>query len=114
MCAGKRPREELYDLKNDPGYLHNVATDPAYAEVRARLEQRLLTVLREEHDPRLIDVGGGQPCRYDTEEWYGSDGMGWLEPQNIPTSISYEEARRSMEAEMRRAMIPLSKRGPKL
>ena len=32
---GKRPREELYDLKVDPDQMKNVALDPAYAKLRA-------------------------------------------------------------------------------
>jgi|FLLY01.1.fsa_nt_gi hypothetical protein len=40
--------------------------------------------------------------------------MGWLEPENVPTRISYEEARARMEAEMRKAMIPLQRQQPKL
>ena len=31
---GKRPREELYDLKSDPDQVKNVAADPAYAGTR--------------------------------------------------------------------------------
>ena len=30
--AGKRPAEELYDLRNDPGQLDNIASDPAFAD----------------------------------------------------------------------------------
>lgn len=54
---GKRPREELYDLKNDPHETKNLAADPAYAEVRQELESRLLAELRRTGDPRLIDGG---------------------------------------------------------
>lgn len=54
---GKRPREELYDLKADPDQLTNVAADPKYAAAHAELEQRLLTTLRETNDPRLVDDG---------------------------------------------------------
>jgi N-sulfoglucosamine sulfohydrolase len=54
---GKRPREELYDLKADPHQTKNVAADRAYAEQRAALEQRLLEELRQTGDPRLIDDG---------------------------------------------------------
>lgn len=35
------PEWELYDLQEDPAELTNVAHDPAYAQVRAELEQRL-------------------------------------------------------------------------
>ena len=54
---GKRPREELYDLKSDPYELQNVAADPAYADARARLERRLLDELQQTGDPRVIDNG---------------------------------------------------------
>lgn len=54
---GKRPREELYDLRVDPHQTRNVAADPAYAELRAELEQRLLAELERTGDPRLIDEG---------------------------------------------------------
>ena len=54
---GKRPREELYDLKADPQQVKNVAADPAYAQARAALEQRLLDELRRTGDPRLVDDG---------------------------------------------------------
>ena len=37
-------RQELYDLRNDPFELQNVASDPAYAEVRASLERLLGTL----------------------------------------------------------------------
>lgn len=54
---GKRPREELYDLKADPHETRNLAADPAYAGVRRELEERLVAELRRTGDPRLI--GGG-------------------------------------------------------
>ena len=54
---GKRPRVELYDLKTDPHEVHNVATDPRYAQARADLESRLLKELERTGDPRLIDDG---------------------------------------------------------
>ncbi len=42
---GKRPREELYDLKKDPHQMHNVAADPKYALVAGKLRNRLLDEL---------------------------------------------------------------------
>jgi len=54
---GKRPREELYDLKADPHQTRNLANDPAYAKQRVALEQRLMEELRRTGDPRLVDDG---------------------------------------------------------
>ncbi len=54
---GKRPREELYELKSDPHQMRNLAADPAHAEARARLEKRLMDELRRTGDPRMVDGG---------------------------------------------------------
>jgi arylsulfatase A-like enzyme len=54
---GRRPREELYDLKTDPQQTKNVAAEPAYAEARAKLEKQLLDELKQTGDPRLVDDG---------------------------------------------------------
>ena len=67
LAFGKRPREELYDLNEDPHYMNNVADDPAYANVRSQLEGRLLAVLTAQNDPRLME----QPCRYEFEPYAG-------------------------------------------
>ncbi|RYD28385.1 MAG: sulfatase, partial [Verrucomicrobiaceae bacterium] len=57
VAFGKRPREELYDLKADPYQMKNLAGDPAHAKVRQEMETRLLEELRRSDDPRLIDDG---------------------------------------------------------
>lgn len=75
LAFGKRPREELYDLRVDPDYMHNVATDPDYEPVRAELEARLLAVLAEQDDPRLTE----QPCRYEYEPYAGKVPQVWFE-----------------------------------
>jgi N-sulfoglucosamine sulfohydrolase len=54
---GKRPREELYDLKSDPHQTKNVAAEPGYATRRAELERRLMDELKRTGDPRLVDNG---------------------------------------------------------
>jgi N-sulfoglucosamine sulfohydrolase len=54
---GKRPREELYVLSEDPHQLRNVAADPAYADLRARLNARLMAELEGTGDPRVVDGG---------------------------------------------------------
>ena len=67
LAFGKRPREELYDLKEDPHYMNNVADDPAYANVRQSLHQRLHDLLKSENDPRLTE----QPCRFESQPYAG-------------------------------------------
>jgi N-sulfoglucosamine sulfohydrolase len=54
---GKRPREELYDIAKDPHQMHNVAAEPAYAEIANRLRSRLMAELSKSKDPRLVDDG---------------------------------------------------------
>ncbi len=54
---GKRPAEELYDLARDPDQVHNVAADPAYAEARKAHAERLLRILTDAGDPRVVDGG---------------------------------------------------------
>ena len=50
---GKRPAEELYDLRRDPDQTSNVAADPAYAGAKADLAARLTRVLADAGDPRV-------------------------------------------------------------
>ena len=54
---GKRPREELYDLREDPHQMRNVAGQPDYAETQDDLRQQLLAVLESSGDPRLVNDG---------------------------------------------------------
>lgn len=58
LAFGKRPAEELYDLAKDPDQLVNVAADPAYADAKAKLIERMNAVLKATEDPRVI--GGAE------------------------------------------------------
>jgi uncharacterized sulfatase len=51
---GKRPAEELYDLHKDPDEILNCAADPAYAEQKRSLSARLIQILTDAKDPRVI------------------------------------------------------------
>lgn len=62
---GLRPREELYDLRIDPDYMTNVAEDPAYNAPRTELAAKLMEVLRNQADPRVVE----SPCRYEHEPY---------------------------------------------
>jgi N-sulfoglucosamine sulfohydrolase len=67
MACGRRPAEELYDLRKDPAQQVNVAAQPVYAAARKRLAARLEKRLRETGDPR---VTGGEAI-WDTTPYYG-------------------------------------------
>jgi uncharacterized sulfatase len=57
FAFGKRPAEELYDLRKDPYLIKNVAGDPAYATVQAEFAGRLLQRLTDAKDPRVTGDG---------------------------------------------------------
>ena len=57
LAFGKRPADELYDLKKDSGQLVNVAADPAYAETMKKLKDQLFSDLRKTGDPRVTGKG---------------------------------------------------------
>jgi arylsulfatase A-like enzyme len=65
---GKRPAEELFDLKADPYQLHNVADDPAYASRKADLKKRLGAFLSATGDP--VSAGAGREV-FDDYEYFG-------------------------------------------
>jgi N-sulfoglucosamine sulfohydrolase len=58
FAFGKRPSEELYDLRKDRDQVNNVAADPAYASKKKELSDRLMKLLTDAGDPRV--TGGGQ------------------------------------------------------
>lgn len=57
LAFGRRPREELYVLTDDPHQVKNVAGDRQYENVRAELHKRLTAELRRTGDPRVTGDG---------------------------------------------------------
>ncbi len=57
IAFGLRPGEELYDLTSDPQCMHNLAEDSAHAVRKAVLSGRLMDILTQTGDPRVIDNG---------------------------------------------------------
>ncbi len=49
---GRRPAEELYDLRVDPDQIHNVATQSGYNRDLRRLRGQLVSELKKSSDPR--------------------------------------------------------------
>ncbi|MBI5768782.1 MAG: sulfatase [Verrucomicrobia bacterium] len=57
IAFAKRPGEELYDLKNDPDQIKNLAADPAFAAKKKELADRLMKTLTAAGDPRVTGDG---------------------------------------------------------
>ena len=76
LSFGKRPAEELYDLRADPYQMNNVADDSSYATVKAHLRTTLEGELRALEDPRAS--GGGET--FDDYPYYTGYGMETVEP----------------------------------
>lgn len=53
LAVGKRPAEELYDIRQDPGCLVNLAAQPTHATTRQQLAKELEDYLRKTGDPRV-------------------------------------------------------------
>jgi arylsulfatase A-like enzyme len=68
LAMAKRPAEELFDLKKDPGQLLNVAASPEYASTAARLRKELDAWQRQTGDPRAIQ----DDDRWDKYPYYGT------------------------------------------
>ena len=67
LAFGMRPREELYDLNEDPQQMHNVAGSTAMAEIQRSLRQLLFDQLKRTKDPRII----GGSVEWDHYPYYG-------------------------------------------
>lgn len=57
LSFGKRPADELYDLRKDPGQLVNVAGNPAYSGTLEKMKKRLFAELEKSQDPRVKGTG---------------------------------------------------------
>jgi hypothetical protein len=53
LATAKRPAEELYDLRKDPGQIENVAAKPEYAGMKGELRAALDRWMRVTGDPRI-------------------------------------------------------------
>ncbi len=57
LAFGKRPAEELYDVKRDPDCLNNLADDPKFKTQKARLRAQMERELKAQGDPRMFGKG---------------------------------------------------------
>jgi hypothetical protein len=57
LCFGKRPADELYNLKTDADCANNLAADPAHRAQVEAMREKLFSRLREQGDPRMEGKG---------------------------------------------------------
>lgn len=57
LSVAHRPAEELFDIVKDPGCLNNLAGNPEFENVRAKLWARLETALKKTGDARVSGNG---------------------------------------------------------
>lgn len=99
----KRPPEELYDLKKDPGQLQNIAGLPEYQNDRERLRKQLLEELIETGDPRVTGNGN----IFDKYPYYKGDDF---QPAMYNDSLAIYLAHGSMAGEVTENTVILQSR----
>jgi len=57
LAFGRRPAEELYDVRQDPCQMHNLAADGRYQDLKRQLSARLEQELSRTADPRAAGQG---------------------------------------------------------
>jgi hypothetical protein len=73
MSFGRRPAEELYDIRKDPDCIDNLAATAEYESVKRTLRDRMFEMLKEEADPRVL----GRSDFFDTIRYTGPRKHAW-------------------------------------
>ncbi|MCC6262567.1 MAG: sulfatase [Bryobacterales bacterium] len=86
---GKRPAEELYNVRNDPAQVKNLAGSPAAVATLSRYRDRLETILRGDGDPRIDGKDPWQAYPYRQTRGFGA---------SMNRSLSQEEREKAAGA----------------
>jgi len=70
LCFGKRPAEELYDVRKDPHEIRNLAGQAEFAKVQKQLRAQLERWMKETGDPRATN----DDDHWDNYPYYGGTG----------------------------------------
>ena len=57
LTLGKRPGEELFNIKDDPACINNLAFEAEFSEIKGSLNEQLMIELKEQGDPRMFGNG---------------------------------------------------------
>lgn len=55
LAFGKRPAEELYDVRNDPDMIKNLAGNKEFAAIKKKLSDQMMKELVHAKDPRVVE-----------------------------------------------------------
>jgi len=93
MNFGKHPEEELFQLTKDQECLVNLADQPVYAEIKAKMVRQMEKKLREDRDPRILGNGAIFDTYPYSEEkqrnyynrWLAGEKLnaGWIEQSDV-------------------------------
>lgn len=101
LAVDHRPAEELFCVRDDPGCLNDLAADPAFADVKSQLSERLLAYLRSTGDPRVVAPDGGEVWetypRYSPLRWFPKPDWASEDPGRVPPQPWLEEQRPRVE-----------------
>jgi arylsulfatase A-like enzyme len=67
IAFGKRPAEELFDVRKDPDMLINLAGNPELAAIKKKLSDQLMQELIRARDPRVVE----NPPRFELPPFAG-------------------------------------------
>jgi N-sulfoglucosamine sulfohydrolase len=88
LAVDKRPAEELFDIRNDPGCLKNLAQDRQFAGIRQQLSERLMNYLKDTDDARVTAADGGDIWetypRYSALRWFPTPDWARQNPDSVP------------------------------
>ena len=97
LATDKRPAEELYDIHDDPGCLHNLAGDPERQDVRATLAAKLTDYLKKTGDPRVVAKDSGDVFetypRYSALRWFPTPDWASKNPDHVPEQAWLQKRR---------------------
>ena len=90
LSFGKRRAEELYDVRQDPDCLHNLAANTESQALLARLKQQMTDELKAQEDPRILghgDIFDSYPSVeqgfYDSFMRRENPKAGWVNPSDF-------------------------------
>jgi N-sulfoglucosamine sulfohydrolase len=88
LCFGKRPEEEVYDVRKDPDQIDNLAGQAEFQSVKNRLGAELETFLKKTGDPRMEGKDPWQQYVYHQTVGFGA---------TFNRSLSEEERKEALE-----------------